>query len=85
MKVPHYEGYINENRLEESPWLADWSANISYKIDLKHDRYLTPFVGIKNILDSRQDDYDKGPDRDAGYIYGPRLPRSFFAGIKGGI
>jgi outer membrane receptor for ferrienterochelin and colicins len=85
MKVPHYAGYIREDRLEESPWFADWSANVSYKIDLKHDRYLTPFVGIKNILDSRQDDYDKGPDRDAGYIYGPRLPRSFFAGIKGGI
>jgi outer membrane receptor for ferrienterochelin and colicins len=85
MKVPHYAGYINEDTLEESPWFADWSANVSYKFDLKNDRYVTPFIGIRNILDSRQDDYDKGADRDAGYVYGPRLPRTLFAGIKGGI
>lgn len=85
MKVPHYAGYIDENRMETSPWFADWSANVSYKIDLKHDRYITPFLGIRNILDSRQDDYDEGPDRDAGYVYGPRLPRTLFAGVKGGI
>jgi outer membrane receptor for ferrienterochelin and colicins len=85
MKVPHYAGYIAEDRMEESPWFADWNANLSYKIDLKDDRYLSPFIGIKNILDSRQDDYDKGADRDAGYVYGPRMPRTIFAGIKGGI
>ncbi|MBN2804880.1 MAG: TonB-dependent receptor [Deltaproteobacteria bacterium] len=85
MKVPHYAGYIDSNRLETSPWFADWSANVSYKFDLKNDRYVTPFIGIKNILDSRQKDYDLGADRDAGYIYGPRQPRSIFIGIKGGI
>ena len=85
MKVPHYAGYIKEDTLKESPWFADWSANISYKFDLKDDRYVTPFIGIHNILDNRQDDYDKGAERDAGYIYGPRLPRTLFAGIKGGI
>lgn len=85
MKVPHYAGYIAEDRLDETPWFADWSANISYKIDLKDDRYLSPFIGIKNILDNRQDDYDKGANRDAGYVYGPRMPRTLFAGIKGGI
>ncbi len=58
---------------------------MSYKIDLKNDRYITPFIGLRNILDSRQDDYDKGADRDAGYVYGPRMPRTLFAGIKGGI
>ena len=29
-----------------------------------------------------QNDFDKGADRDSGYIYGPSLPRSFFAGVK---
>jgi outer membrane receptor for ferrienterochelin and colicins len=85
MKVPHYAGYIAENRMEVSPWFVDWSANLSYRFDIKRDVYLTPFVGIRNILDSRQEDYDIGPDRDAGYVYGPRLPRTLFAGIKGGI
>jgi len=85
MKVPHYAGYVDEDTLEESPWFADWSANVSYRFDLGAERYLEPFAGIRNILDSRQKDYDEGPDRDAGYVYGPRLPRTFFAGIKGGI
>jgi outer membrane receptor for ferrienterochelin and colicins len=85
MKMPHYAGYIAENTLEESPWFADWSATLSYRFDLDDDRYIAPFVGIRNILDNRQRDYDKGPDRDAGYVYGPRLPRTLFAGVKGGI
>ena len=27
-------------------------------------------------------DFDKGVDRDSGYIYGPSLPRSWFVGAK---
>ena len=29
-----------------------------------------------------QKDFDKGVDRDSGYIYGPSLPRSWFIGAK---
>ena len=39
-------------------------------------------AGIQNIFNAYQDDFDKGADRDSGYIYGPSLPRSFFAGVK---
>ena len=38
--------------------------------------------GIKNIFDSFQRDIDKGHLRDAGYIYGPALPRTLFIGLK---
>ena len=38
--------------------------------------------GIHNIFNAYQNDFDKGADRDSGYIYGPSLPRSFFAGVK---
>ncbi len=85
MKVPHYEGYIDENRLEESEVFYDWSANVSYRLDIGSDRYVAPVVGMKNILNSYQEDLDRGPDRDAGYFYGPRLPRTAFLGLKGGI
>lgn len=37
--------------------------------------------GIKNIFNSYQSDYDKGPDRDPSYIYGPVLPRTIYFGI----
>lgn len=38
--------------------------------------------GIMNIFNSFQDDFDKGVDRDSGYMYGPMMPRSMYAGIK---
>ena len=39
-------------------------------------------AGIKNVLDQYQKDLDLGPLRDAGYIYGPNLPRTYFVGLK---
>jgi outer membrane receptor for ferrienterochelin and colicins len=35
-------------------------------------------LGVRNLFDQRQDDITSGPNRDPGYFYGPRLPRSFF-------
>lgn len=39
-------------------------------------------AGVKNIFNSYQKDLDFGPLKDAGYVYGPALPRMFFAGLK---
>ncbi|MCD7942603.1 MAG: TonB-dependent receptor, partial [Bacteroides intestinalis] len=39
-------------------------------------------VGVQNIFNSYQKDFDKGATRDSGYIYGPGAPRSYFAGVK---
>jgi len=38
--------------------------------------------GVQNIFNSYQTDFDKGEFRDAGYVYGPALPRTFFFGIR---
>ena len=85
MKVPHYAGYILRDRLEQSPTFFEWGANVAYRIGIEQDLYVEPFVGLRNILDSYQDDFDRGPERDAGYVYGPRMPRTVFGGIKGGM
>jgi len=92
MKVPHYEGNVPVDssgdpipQLEESPWFVDWDASIAYRWNLSHGLYLKPFLGIKNILNAYQDDFDTGADRDAGYVYGPRSPRTVYGGIKGGF
>jgi outer membrane receptor for ferrienterochelin and colicins len=37
---------------------------------------------VKNILNQFQDDFDSGVFRDAGYVYGPRQPRTINVGIK---
>lgn len=39
-------------------------------------------IGALNIFNSYQNDFDKGKDRDSNYIYGPMMPRSFYAGVK---
>ena len=38
--------------------------------------------GVKNLLDQFQKDLDRGMKKDAGYIYGPSMPRMYFFGVK---
>ena len=37
------------------------------------------------IFNNYQDDFDLGAERDAGYVYGPLRPRTYFAGLKFGL
>lgn len=39
-------------------------------------------AGVHNIFNAYQSDFDRGAKRDSGYIYGPGMPRSYFAGVK---
>ena len=43
---------------------------------------LTLSMGIQNIFNAYQKDFDKGVQRDAGYIYGPSRPRTLFFGLS---
>ena len=43
---------------------------------------LTLSMGIQNIFNAYQKDFDRGVQRDAGYIYGPSRPRTIFFGIS---
>ncbi len=79
MKVPHYAGYIDEDRLETTDNFFTVDANISRHFKLNEvgpEIELT--IGGKNLTDEYQDDLDQGQDRDAGYVYGPRFPRSYY-------
>jgi outer membrane receptor for ferrienterochelin and colicins len=78
MKVPHYAGYIPEDRLETSPshWILDASTSKSFNIG--SDSRITVTVGGKNLTDYFQNDLDQGPDRDSGYVWGPRFPRTLY-------
>ncbi len=39
-------------------------------------------MGVRNVTDDRQKDYESGPLRDSTYVYGPRQPRSYFSSIR---
>jgi outer membrane receptor for ferrienterochelin and colicins len=89
MLVPYFgtklpEGEIRDaGELRESDPFYDLGAKLSYKFRLNGAK-MQMFVGMKNIFNSYQDDFDSGIDRDPGYLYGPSLPRTFYFGIKTG-
>lgn len=82
MKVPHFAGYIENDILEVSEDFFDLNIKLAYKINLKNNLSFTVETGVKNIFNSYQSDFDKGVYRDAGYIYGPMFPRSYFVNIN---
>ena len=82
MWVQHYAGYIAEDRVERTESFMDVSARIGYTTLVYDDTFIEVFGGGKNIFNSYQSDFDQGPDRDSGYVYGPLQPRSIYLGAE---
>lgn len=80
MQVAHYKGYIGADRLETTPDFFDMNLKATYTL-LFQGVFIKFCIGMFNVLNSYQRDFDKGVYRDAGYIYGPGMPRSFFVTI----
>ncbi len=80
MLVQHFAGYIPEDSESETPDFLDLNIKLSYDFQLTGTT-LQLHGGVQNIFNSFQSDFDRGPLRDAGYIYGPALPRTFFMGM----
>ncbi len=81
MKLPHYRGYIKEDKLETTPAYYTVSSTITKRFQIEKNK-VEVFLKVYNITNEFQKDIDKGPLRDAGYIYGPMKPRTFIFGIK---
>ena len=82
MLMQHVAGYVPEDIAVETPDFFDLNFKLSYDFDLGGGSALQLNAGVQNIFNAYQTDFDKGELRDAGYMYGPGLPRSFFAGAK---
>lgn len=63
----------------------DASLKLTYTFRLYNRVNLDLNAGISNIFNSYQNDFDCGPLRDSGYIYGPALPRCVSIGVSLGI
>lgn len=59
----------------------DASLKLTYSFKMFNRVNIDVNAGVTNIFNSYQSDFDKGPGRDSGYIYGPSLPRCVTAGI----
>lgn len=82
MLVQHYAGYIEKDAQSITPSFWDLGLRLAYDFKFGAGVKLQLSGGVKNILDSFQNDIDKGELRDAGYIYGPAMPRTIFVGLK---
>jgi outer membrane receptor for ferrienterochelin and colicins len=80
MLVPYHVGDENQS-LRKSDSFYDLGAKLRYNIKMKEST-VQLYAGVKNLFNQYQDDFDKGPNRDAGYIYGPANPRTIYFGIK---
>ena len=83
MLVGHSAGSgVEEPVAVHTPKFMEVNMKLAY--DLPIYKYLTLQVngGIQNITNAYKKDFDKGWNRDSGYIYGPSLPRSYYVGVK---
>lgn len=86
MYVPYFGTELPasvDGELRRSNTFFDWDMKISYNLRINGAK-MQMFGGMKNILNSYQDDFDSGIERDPAYIYGPRAPRTIYFGIKVG-
>ena len=81
MLVPHLAGYIAQDEETLTPAFWDLGIRLAYDVHLYKHYCMEISCGVKNVLDQFQRDIDKGQFRDAGYIYGPSVPRTYFVGL----
>jgi len=82
MLVQHYAGYIPKDEEVKTPEFLDVNFRLAYELLISKGTKALVSTGVQNILNSYQSDFDKGEFRDAGFVYGPSLPRSIFIGLK---
>lgn len=84
MQLSHFAGggAVNDRIITTSPFL-EHSLRLDRSFPLRHGASrLDLSLGVRNLGNAYQSDFDRGPHRDSNYIYGPALPRSLFAGLR---
>ncbi len=87
MNIPHYAGGIDPSGneiqrdvLKLSGAFFELNSKISYQI--LNVPKIEIGLGMQNMLNQFQNDFDRGINRDAGYIYGPSRPRTTYFEIS---
>lgn len=85
-KIYKGEKIEEAHRIEKTPsfFELNWKSSYNFSLDDHDHLKLQINGGVQNILDSYQQDFDKGAERDPAYVYGPSRPRTFFIGLKVG-
>lgn len=83
MLVPHFAGFIPEDRLEAGRSFLTWDLIVGRTWDLgaSDKTQMRLFFRGRNLTDNYQKDLDQGPLRDSNFIYGPIFMRSLSVGL----
>ena len=83
MLVQHMKGSgVAQDVAVTTPAFCDVNLRVAYDLRLYRDITLQLYGGVQNLFNAYQKDFDRGVERDSGYIYGLSLPRSWFVGAK---
>ncbi len=85
MDIPHIIDTVTEcTVIKRTPTFMELGTRFSYQFLLGKQNRFQVFAGVHNLFNSFQQDFDRGAERDAGYVYGPARPRTFFFGVSFG-
>ena len=65
-----------------TPAFVDAGLKLAYRFKIANSFFMEVNAGVKNVFDQFQKDIDLGYTKDAGYVYGPTMPRTYFVGLK---
>ncbi len=83
MLVQHMVGSgVDRDVAVTTPAFCDVNLRVAYDVRIYKGVTCQLYGGVKNIFQAYQRDFDRGAERDSGYIYGPSQPRSWFVGAK---
>lgn len=71
----------NQYRTSDPTFEINLKAGYTFEFN-SIDSGLELYCGVKNLMNTYQDDFDNWRNRDSNYIYGPSLPRTFYIGIR---
>ncbi len=85
MLVPYFGPALEKpeaGELRTSPSFFDAGLKAAYTVRISDFLKLEWNAGVKNILNSYQNDFDSTEHRDPAYIYGPGAPRTVYVGMR---
>ncbi len=92
MLIPHEAGeselvkpgdsYSPINKIEKVSSFFELHAKVSYDIPILDSSTMQVGLGVQNIFNAFQNDFDTGAGRASSYVYGPVTPRSVYGSVK---
>lgn len=85
MTLAHFAGAPEQAKdaFVTSPSFVEVGIRTAYTIPVDQKGLsLQLILGMRNLTNAYQEDFDTGKNRDSNYVYGPGMPRSIYAGVK---